>query len=139
MKPQAPLFLSLRLALGALFAVSGFQKLAAPYQNFSAVIAQYEIVKGPAADVLAQTLPWLEFLGGVFFMLGLWETAALAALVSLNLLFIGVLASALLRKLPIQDCGCFGGAVHLSPPATLGLDILFLSLFTFYYRARGRR
>ena len=132
------LLLSLRVALGALFAVSGFQKLSAPYQNFSVVIEQYEIVRGPAADLLARTLPWAEFLAGVFFMLGLWESAALAALWALNVLFIGVLSSALIRKLPIEDCGCFGGGVSLPPALTLALDTLFFALFTFYHFTRHK-
>jgi uncharacterized membrane protein YphA (DoxX/SURF4 family) len=125
--------LSLRLVLGAVFAVSGFQKLASPWQNFAAAIEQYELLRGPAAAMAAQTLPWVEFLAGVFFLLGLQRRAAHLALWAMNTLFVGILASALLRKLPIDSCGCFGQALRLPLPAMLALDVVFWGLFLFYF------
>ena len=130
------LLLSFRILLGALFTVSGFQKLSSPYQNFSVVVEQYQIVKGPTADLVALTLPWAEFIGGVFFALGLWESVSLSVLWVLNVLFIGVLSSGLIRKLPLTDCGCFGAAISLPPPVILGLDVLFFGFFTFYFFTR---
>ena len=138
MKTRPLLLLSLRLALGAVFAVSGFQKLASPYQNFAAVIEKFEILKGANAALLAQTLPWLEFVGGVFFILGFWELFCLALLWAMNTVFLGVLAWALMRKLPIDSCGCFGEAVTLSLPKILALDISLWVFFLIYFFGRGR-
>ena len=121
------------MALGAVFAVSGFQKLASPYQNFAAVIEKFEILKGANASLLAQTLPWVEFAAGVFFILGFWETLSLVLLWVMNTVFLGVLASALARKLPIDSCGCFGEAVTLSLPKILALDISLWVLFLVYF------
>jgi putative oxidoreductase len=125
--------LSLRLVLGAVFAISGFQKLSTPWQNFAAVIEQYELLKGPAAAMAAQTLPWVEFLSGVFFLLGLLRRVSFPALWAMNTLFVGVLASALLRKLPIDSCGCFGQSLSLPLPAMLALDVFFWALFLVYF------
>ena len=140
MKTRPLLLLSLRLALGAVFAVSGFQKLASPYQNFAAVIEKFEVIKGAHAALLAQSLPWVEFTAGVFFMLGFWEIVSLGLLWVMNSVFLGVLASALSRKLPIDSCGCFGEAVTLSLPKILALDIFLWVLFFVYYftSRRGR-
>ena len=130
--------LSLRVLLGAVFLVSGFQKLMAPYQNFAAVIEKFEVLQGPGISLLAQTLPWVEFLLGVFFILGLWERLSLWGLWAMNTVFIGILASAIVRKLPIQDCGCFGEAISLSLPKILSIDLLLWALFLSYFLTSRR-
>ena len=127
------LLLSLRVLLGAVFMVSGFQKLTAPYQNFAAVIEKFEILRGPAVPWLAQTLPWAEFVLGVFLIVGLWERLSLLGLWAMNTVFLAVLASAILRKLPVQSCGCFGEAASLSLPQMLGIDALLWVLFLVYF------
>ena len=132
MNPKHLPLLSLRAVLGAVFLVSGFQKLLSPYQNFAAVIEKFELLKGPSVTVLAQTLPWAEFVLGVFLVLGLWERLALFGLWAMNVLFLGVLSSALIRKLPIDSCGCFGEAVTLSLPKILAVDAALFFLFFIY-------
>ncbi len=116
MKLKAFLLLVLRLSLALIFIVSGFQKLTAPYQNFVVVIEKFELLKGAPAQVLALSLPWVEFVVGIFFALGLWTRLSLFTLWSMNTVFIVILTSSLLRKLDIQSCGCFGEAVTLSVP-----------------------
>ena len=123
------LLLSLRLLLGAVFLISGFQKLTSPYQNFAAVISKFEILSTPAVNLMAQSLPWAEFVLGVFLVLGLWTLPSLVGLWAMNTAFIGAIGSALVRKLPIESCGCFGEAVALSLPKILAID---LSLWVFF-------
>ena len=125
--------LGLRLVLSAMFVVSGFQKLVSPWQNFAAVIEQYKFLNGPAAAFFAQAMPWVEFLAGVLFLLGLWRVLSFSVLWALNTLFIGVLASALLRKLPIDSCGCFGEALKIPLPVMLSLDAVFWASFLVYF------
>jgi uncharacterized membrane protein YphA (DoxX/SURF4 family) len=98
----------LRIASGALFIVSGFAKLIEPYQNFLAVIHSYRVVSGEPARAAAIALPWAELIFGVFLLKGLWVRFSAFALWSLNSVFFAVVASALWRKLPIENCGCFG-------------------------------
>ena len=133
MKIRPLLLLSLRGVLGAVFAVSGFQKLASPYQNFAAVIEKFELLSAAHAALLAQTLPWAEFVAGVFLILGFWERISLFLLWFMNTVFLGVLGSALARKLPIDSCGCFGEAVTLSLPKILALDISLWVFFLIYF------
>ena len=138
MKPLSIFALVLRAALGAVFIVSGFQKLISPSVNFAAVIESYQIVQGPLAQLFAQFMPWVEFLAGLFFLLGLWTRVSLALLWSMNTLFIGVLSSALVRKLDIGQCGCFGKAVTFTPQQMLGLDIVFWFLFFSFFLLQKR-
>ena len=138
MKP-APLFrLVLRVALGSVFIVSGFEKLMSPAQNFAAVIEKFEIIQGPTASALAFTMPWAELLGGILFVLGLWTTASLSALWLMNTLFLGVLASALARKLPLDQCGCFGKQVSIPLPVMLALDAALWALFLLSFLLRRK-
>ncbi len=138
MKP-APLFrLLLRAALGSVFIVSGFQKLISPAQNFAAVIEKFEIIQGPAALTLALTMPWIELIAGILFVLGLWTTVSLSALWLMNTLFVGVLASALARKLPLDQCGCFGEKISIPLPVMLSIDMALWALFLFCFLSRRK-
>ena len=125
-----------RVGLGGLFVVSGFQKLILPAENFAAVIEKFEILSGPAAAFLSHTLPWAEFFAGVFLVVGLWTPLSLAALWLMNTVFIGVLGSALARKLPLDQCGCFGKNLSIPLPVMLGLDLFIWSAFLFLFLTR---
>ena len=125
-----------RAGLGGLFVVSGFQKLILPSENFAAVIEKFEILSSPAAAFLSHTLPWAEFFAGVFLAVGLWTPLSLAALWLMNTVFIVVLGSALARKLPLDQCGCFGKNLSIPLPVMLGLDLLIWAAFLFLFLTR---
>jgi len=55
----------------------------------------------------------------------------------MNTAFIGILASAILRKLPVQSCGCFGEALTLSLPQMLSIDLVLWGFFLIYF-LKGR-
>jgi uncharacterized membrane protein YphA (DoxX/SURF4 family) len=130
--------LALRAALGAVFIVSGYQKLTSPVQNFEAVIGKFEMLPGPAVSFVAHTLPWAELVGGALFVFGLWTGPALFVLWAMNSAFIAALGAALLRKLPIEECGCFGEALTLSPKQMLGIDAALWALFLLFFTASRR-
>ena len=135
---RAKFFIFLRMAVGSVFVASGFVKLMQPTQNFLAVIQGYEILNGPAAVALAKAMPWAEFIVGVFLILGLWSRLSILVLWVFNTIFIGVVSSALIRKLPLQECGCFGDSFSLKPPQVLCLDVALWTLFlcmTAYFDA----
>src|SRR5206468_3013236 len=124
MKNQSQLFLVLRLAIGALFVYSGWDKLMEPGSNFMAAILGYRMVDVRTASWLAAALPWAELITGVFFMLGIWLRPSLFVLWGLNGMFLTAIFSAFIRRIPIQNCGCFGeGAQGLPIQATLMLDV----------------
>lgn len=125
---------AVRIGVGLLFAVSGFEKLVSPYQNFQFVIEQYQIVGGEQAAWIARTLPWAELVAGAFFALGLWTPAAGAAVLAMFGVFIGAVGQALVRRLPMDECGCFGELVSIPLPVVLVMDLVLASLV-----ARGLR
>lgn len=122
------------MAIGGIFIVSGFEKLIGPYQNFLYVIQGYSFLPLPLAEIAARFLPWVEFLLGVLLFLGLWLKWTFRGVRTLLLMFIAVVAQALIRHLPVDECGCFGGLVSLPLPVVLIFDttvfivLWFLSL-----------
>lgn len=116
-----------RILIGCLFIVSGFEKLIGPYQNFLYVVQSYEFLPTLLEEIVARTLPWIELFLGVFLVVGLWLQWALRSIGVLIFLFILIVSQALLRKLPIDECGCFGGLISLPLYAVLIFDsTLFL-------------
>ncbi len=126
---RAKFFIFLRIMTGLVFVVSGFIKLMQPYQNFLVTVQSYDILNGTAAVALTKAMPWAEFLAGIFLMLGLWSRLSLLVLWAFNTIFIGVIVSALVRRLPIQECGCFGESFSLQPRQMLWLDIALWLVF----------
>lgn len=126
----------LRIGVGLMFAVSGFEKLIGPYQNFMFVIEQYQTLQGEPAALLAQTLPWVELIAGVFFMLGLWTTVSGAAILAMFGIFLGAVGQALVRRLPMDECGCFGNLISIPLPAVFAMDLVLASLVALGLRAR---
>lgn len=115
-------FVLSRILLGGLLVFSGFEKLTSPYQNFLYVVQSYDLVSHPLDEWVARFFPWGEFFAGVFIFLGLWTAWALRGSLILFTIFIGVVGQALIRQLPITECGCFGEALNLSLRTVLLLD-----------------
>ena len=116
-----------RILFGCLFIVSGFEKLIGPYQNFLYVVQSYEFLPTLLEEMVARTLPWIELFLGVFLVVGLWLKWALRSIGMVIFLFILIVGQALLRKLPIDECGCFGSLISLPLAGVLIFDgTLFL-------------
>ena len=122
----------IRVMVGLVFTGSGFLKLLEPSEVFRQSLVQYQIFSVFWAKGISRGLPWLEYLFGLLFLLGLNTTVALAVLWILNTLFIGVLASVVLRHIPLEGCGCFGGLVHLSVRQALRLDMILWLMLIYY-------
>ena len=127
--PSIKAFGILRILIGIMFVVSSFMKLMQPYQNFLLTVHSYEILNGPLAEWFAKGMPWAEFMLGVLMILGLWLRLALLGLWAMNTMFIAALSSAMIRKLPLQECGCFGESFSLPLYQILILDIVVWLLF----------
>lgn len=131
---KSVLFTALRALLGSVFAASGLIKLLQPSEQFLAVILGFEIVGGFPARLLAVALPWAEFTLGVFLILGLWSSIATLGLWALNSAFILALASVLIRRLPLENCGCFGEKFSLPVWATVLLDLGIWGAYLLYWK-----
>lgn len=122
------LFVMIRVCIGSLFIVSGFGKLIAPYQNFLYVVQSYELFGSLLERVAVHIVPWCELFLGVFLVLGFGLKWVLRTLLTLITMFILILGQALIRDLPLADCGCFGDFISFPPPIMLLFDCALLFL-----------
>ena len=123
-----------RLIAGAVFIFSGFLKAVQPAEEFAAVLEAYYILPRPWLMPFAQTLPWVQLIFGGFLLAGYWTRAAAAVIGGMLVSFLWALGSVVARGVPLDDCGCFGNAVHLSPVQTMVFDAGLLILVFFAYQ-----
>lgn len=119
------MFAAIRIIIGLLFVVSGGEKLIWPFQNFLYVLQSYELFPSGVDMVIARVFPWVEFITGIMLVIGLWVPQMVKIAFTMFAVFILILAQALLRHLPIDDCGCFGQLISLKPQHTLVMDSFF--------------
>lgn len=132
--------LGLCLALAAIFAYAGIDKIQEP-QQFADNIAGFAILPAMFTNLLALTLPVFEIGCGVLLLVPMTRRVASLAIALVCIVFFTALASALLRGLTL-DCGCFGvGAPSRSKMwLELGLDlVLFGGALFVYLRSRAER
>lgn len=108
--------------IGCIFVVSGFEKIITPYQNFQYVIQSYEVVPEVLETPIARIFPWIELFSGVFVLLGLWTRIFLISAMIMTMSFMTIVSQAIIRKLPITECGCFGELVSLPLHVVLMID-----------------
>ena len=121
----AGLSCALRIFTGGTFVFSGLVKLLEPYENFRGILAQYELIPHFLNPILAHSIPWLEFLTGVFLILGFSTGLAASLAGGLAAGFALLLAVSMLMKAGLPaHCGCFGQALALSLKQMLVLDLV---------------
>ena len=135
------IFPLLRIAVGMILLVSGFEKVISPTQNFLYVIQAYQLLPGWAEHLTSIVMPWAEFITGLFVALGLWTERALRWVLMLFAVFIVVVGQALLRNLPLDHCGCFGSWIQVSPRQILVFDsvCLLVVVALLRYLSKARR
>jgi len=121
---------SVRILIGAFFIVIGIDKVMSPYQNFLYVVQAYQLFPEPLENIVARVFPWMELFLGIFLFLGLYLRWTIRAFLLILSAFILIITQALVRKLPLESCGCFGGLFSSDIQTTLLLD---LSLWFFCY------
>jgi uncharacterized membrane protein YphA (DoxX/SURF4 family) len=116
------MFPFLRIFIGLIFVVSGGEKLIWPYQNFLYVIQGYQLLPPGLDEAAARIFPWIEFLLGLFLVLGFWLPFALRGVLVMLTMFILVVSQAIIRKLPLGECGCFGQLISFPLPMVVLMD-----------------
>lgn len=99
-----------------------------PAENFMAVIEGYQFLKPPFISWVAYALPWLELIFGTFLALGFLTRTSALSLSFFVVSFIVILLRSFLMRLPISECGCFGGGISLLPWQATVLDAGLLLL-----------
>ena len=121
----------IRIFIGSILLASGIEKILSPYQNFQYVIQAYEFLPTDLEKLAALVVPWIELFVGLFLVIGLWIDLALKGALLLFGCFIVIVGQALLRGLPIDQCGCFGEMIHIKPQFIVVFDSLILLLIVY--------
>jgi uncharacterized membrane protein YphA (DoxX/SURF4 family) len=117
--------LLLRLIVGGVLCYAGFLKATAPTAEFAAAIEAYHLFPSFLLTPTAYALPWIEMWVGLFLITGFLMRYAAWSASLLFVLFLAVVASALLRGIDLASCGCFGGEAF-SPHYTILIDCVLL-------------
>ncbi|RQW88368.1 MAG: DoxX family membrane protein [Geobacter sp.] len=123
---QRYFLLTLRVGLGLVFVYAGFLKVRDPIA-FAGSVAAYKLLPYFFNYLVAATIPWVELICGTLLIIGYRVRASAGIVATMNILFIALLASTIMRGLDI-DCGCFRqGGEKTSAWIAILRDILFLS------------
>lgn len=122
------------MVLGAVFMYASFDKIAHP-EAFANIISNYHLLPFQLVNPLAIFLPWMEFITGLFLVVGKWVKGSLVIYSALLIVFIIALAQALIRGLDIS-CGCF--SVQSSTTTEIWIriieDIILLTFSILLFR-----
>ncbi|HEQ60807.1 MAG TPA: DoxX family protein [Firmicutes bacterium] len=128
-------------AVGIVFLYAAVLKIADP-ADFAQNIKYYKLVPLWAVNAIALVLPWWELSAALALFIPGWRRAGAAMILAMTCVFMGAVASAIVRGLDIS-CGCFGPYSTRVGFPLLALDFaLFLIVgfvFLFEDRPRGER
>lgn len=102
----AAMSLLFRILVGGIFLIAGMAKISDP-ARFLLTLREFQLVPGMIERFLAVYLPWLEFILGLFIILGILHRTSALFLAFLNGVFTLAILSVIIRGMKI-DCGCFG-------------------------------
>jgi uncharacterized membrane protein YphA (DoxX/SURF4 family) len=97
--------LLLRLIVGATFVYAAWDKVLHPHA-FAIAVRGYQMVPVNVSNLFALVLAWSEMVAGVLLIVGLFTRQAAGAILLLLVMFVGALATVMIKGLVI-DCGCF--------------------------------
>lgn len=129
-----------RWILGGAFITAALPKIVDP-AAFAKIIYGYGLVPNGLINMVAITLPFLEFIAGLAVLSGLFLRPADRILILLLLTFIGAVLVNWIRGHSF-DCGCFsltGQAEPSSPAAILLRDLFLMVCALFVLRFQGVR
>ncbi len=118
----------MRIVVGSVFCYSGYLKIIEPIESFYSAIMSYKVVGQTLAYYTALVLPWIELYLGVLLIVGLFEKYVIKVSALLFIIFEILLLQAMIRKLEIVSCGCFG-AKHSNP---IGVEFILNIVWLFF-------
>lgn len=128
------------IILGAIFIVSGLGKI--PSQgDFLIILLRISFIPVVAAFIIADALPWVELVAGLFLITGVAARLAAGFSTVLIAAFMAANSWVIAHNMGQEPCGCLGGLVKplesLTSVSALCLDIAMLALAVLvlrYYR-----
>ena len=122
-----------RLILGVVFIYTSFDKILHP-ALFAKIVYNYQILPDGLINSTALVLPWLEFIMGIFLIIGLWMPGTVVLCNILLVSYLGALLFNLARGLDIS-CGCFSTSTESSIniwDVLWDASFLLLSVYLFF-------
>ncbi|MEW6533009.1 MAG: MauE/DoxX family redox-associated membrane protein [Thermodesulfobacteriota bacterium] len=111
------LVLAARLFIGGLFIYASVHKILDPAE-FAQAIRNYLILPTAWTNIVALTLPWIEFVAGLLIILGIETAAAALIITGMLAVFLPALFYAYFTGLNIT-CGCFSAAANSAGKITI--------------------
>ncbi len=134
------LVLIARLFLGGLFIYASLYKIIDP-ESFAQSIRNYQLLPPETTNVVALTLPWIEFIAGALLILGVETKPAALVIVGMLAAFSVGLIRAWWIGLNI-DCGCFSatesGTGDITPLTIVRDSSLILVGLLILFGDKGR-
>lgn len=101
--------LVLRIVIGVVFVYAAIPKIISPGEFYLNILG-YDLIGGQIARIIALWIPWLELLGGLGVIFGVWYLVNLRIVQGLLSGFIILLVVTLVRGIQ-TECGCFGSGL----------------------------
>lgn len=101
-----------RVIVGGIFVFAGLLKLLQPIEEFIAIGRSWNIIADPWLTWYMTSLPWIEFISGMFVLTGFQRRLGASIIAVLLLSFLIAIGINLGRGRTLEDCGCFGGALE---------------------------
>jgi len=127
-----------RLAVGGVFVYAGWLKAVAPAEEFAYAIETYKAIPAALTIFVALVVPWFEIYFGLFLAAGLFTGYSAFCLGATILGFEGLLLQAIIRKLPVTSCGCFGSSGSNSLSHELIQNLVLFALAALAWK-HGRK
>jgi uncharacterized membrane protein YphA (DoxX/SURF4 family) len=123
---------ALRLYVGGFFVYASLSKIPYP-AHFAEAIANYRLVPFMALNLVAVILPWIEFVAGLFLIIG-FKSKASASIIGLLLIMFDVMILINMYQGSPITCGCYdAGSEQLGWKKTLENALMLLFAGWIYY------
>ena len=132
-----------RIIAGAVFAFSGFVKAVDPWGT-ALKVNEYLSIYGfeelqPASMIFSIWLCGAEFMMGLMLIFRV-RTRLISIFALISMTFFTILTFLSATWIPVEDCGCFGDALKLSPWETFFKNLAILPMvIVVWYRYRPQR
>lgn len=124
----------MRVFVGCILVYSAYIKIIEPFESFYSSILSYKVVSEGIAYYTARFLPFFELYLGLFLISGLFLKESILLSLGLFSIFEILLLQAIVRKLDVANCGCFGSS-HSNPIGVeFGLNIIWIFFLIMSYR-----
>ena len=130
----------IRVVNGGIFFLFGLGKAVQPHQQFYEVMKVYDLLPAQFIPVVGSVLIYADVIIGALLIVGLFTRFSAWAVAGMLVFYMVVILQAVLRGIPLENCGCSGGYIELgtTPPEVLARDAIMLASMAWFLAARAR-